>query len=47
MFKKVKKIELGGCICAVLATECFERMDILSDQNADSVAIYYREMAHT
>ena len=31
MFKKVKKIELRGRICAVVATEHFERMDILSE----------------
>ena len=32
MFKKVKRIELLGHICAVVATERFERMDILSCQ---------------
>ena len=37
MFKKVKKFEFRGRICAVVATECFERMDILSVQNAESV----------
>ena len=28
MFKKVKKLELRGRICAVVATERLERMDI-------------------
>ena len=37
MFKKVKKIELRGRICAVDATGRFERMDILSGQNTGSV----------
>ena len=37
MFKKVKKIELHGSIRAVVATERFERMDVLSSQNAESV----------
>ena len=37
MFIKVKKIELRGCICAVVATKRLERMDILSGQNTESV----------
>ena len=37
MFKKVRKFELRGRICAVVATECYERMDILSGQNIKSV----------
>ena len=37
MFKKVKKIELRGRICAIAATERLERMDILSSQNTKSV----------
>ena len=36
MFKKVKKIELRGHICEVIATERLERMDILSGQNTES-----------
>ena len=41
MFKKVKKIELRGHICAVGATERFERMDIFSSQNPESVNTLY------
>ena len=41
MFKKVKKIELCGRICAVVATERFERMDISSGQNTESVKIIF------
>ena len=37
MFKKVKKFEFCGRICAVVGTECFERMDLLSNQNTESV----------
>ena len=37
MFKKVKKFELRGRIYVVVATERFERMDILSGQNTESV----------
>ena len=36
MLKKVKKIELLGCICAVIVTEQFERMN-LRRQNIESV----------
>ena len=39
MFKKVKKFELRGRMCAVVATECFERMEKLSSQNTESVNI--------
>ena len=35
--KKKKKFELRGRICEVVATERFERMDILSGQNDESV----------
>ena len=38
-FKKIKKIELRRRICTVAATERFERMDILSGQNVESVNI--------
>ena len=37
MFRKVKKSELCGRLCAVAATERLERMEILSDQNTGSV----------
>ena len=37
MFKKVKKFELRVRICEIVAIERFERMDILSGQNAESV----------
>ena len=37
MLKKVKRFELRGRICVVVATECLERMDILSGQNNESV----------
>ena len=40
MLKKVKKFELCRCICAVVTTERFERMDIFSGQNTESVNIY-------
>ena len=33
MFKKVKKFELHGRICAAVATGRLERMDILSGKN--------------
>ena len=37
MFKKVKKrFELRGRICAAVATQRFERMNILSGQNTKS-----------
>ena len=37
MFKKVKKLKLRGRIYAVVATERFERMDILTEQNTESI----------
>ena len=37
MFKKVKKFDLRGRICAVAATERLIRMDILSGQNTECV----------
>ena len=37
MFKKIKRFELYGRICAVVATEQLERMDIFSSQNTESV----------
>ena len=39
MFKIVKKFELRGRICEVIATERFGRMDILSGQNSESVKV--------
>ena len=33
MFKKVKNFELRGRICAIVATERLERLDILCGQN--------------
>ena len=39
MFKKVKKFELRGRICAVVATERIERMVILSGQNTESINV--------
>ena len=41
MFKKVEKFELRGRICAFVRTELFERMDILSGQNTESVNTVY------
>ena len=34
---KVKKFELHGRICAAVATERLEKMDILSGKNIESV----------
>ena len=41
MFKKVKKLKLRGRIYAVVATERFERIDILCGQNTERINYFF------
>ena len=43
MFKKEKKLKLRGRIYAVVATERFEKIDILSGQNTGSNPVVHPE----